>query len=135
MNNRSRKSFSLIALVLGVVLCVALGTWTAHAKETKSEEQETKKFGISRVVAEQLLEAYELLESEHYDDALAIVDGLAKRRKLQPPEIAQIHRFRAYIFVNKDQNELATVEFEKSLARLSMFGQLSFKISHGFVAN
>ena len=120
MNNRSRKSFSLIALVLGVGLCVALGTWTAHAKETKSEEQETKKFGISRVVAEQLLEAYELLESEHYDDALAIVDGLAKRRKLQPPEIAQIHRFRAYIFVNKDQNELAIVEFEKSLALNAM---------------
>lgn len=112
MNNRSRKSFPLIALVL----CIALGAGAVHAKEAKPEAQETKKVGVSRVVAEQLLAAYELLESERYDDALAIVDGLAKRRRLKPPEVAQIHRFRAYIFVNKNQNEQATVEFEKSLA-------------------
>lgn len=116
MSNRTRRISSLIAFVL----CVLLGGSTVHAKETKTKEQEAKKFGISRIVAEQLLEAYDLLESERYDDALAVVDKLAKRRRLQPPEIAQLHRFRAYIFVNKDQNENATVEFEKSLALNAM---------------
>jgi tetratricopeptide (TPR) repeat protein len=119
LNNRSRQSFALIAPALALALCVGLGASTVQAKEAKTEAQsaqETKKFGMGRIVAEKLLEAYDLLENERYDEALAIVDGLAKRRKLQPPEIAQIHRFRAYIFVNKDQNERATVEFEKSLA-------------------
>lgn len=116
LSNRTRRISSLIAFVL----CVLLGGSTVHAKETKTKEQEAKKFGISRIVAEQLLEAYDLLESERYDDALSVVDKLAKRRRLQPPETAQIHRFRAYIFVNKDQNENATVEFEKSLALEAM---------------
>jgi tetratricopeptide (TPR) repeat protein len=116
LSNRARRSWMLIACFL----CVFLGAAMAQAKDAKSEAQETKKFGISRVVAEKLLEAYDLLEGERYDDALAIVDALAKRRKLQPPEIAQLHRFRAYIYVNKGQNEKATGEFEKSLALQAM---------------
>lgn len=107
-------------MLIACLLSVFLGAATVQAKDTKSEAQETKKFGISRAVAEKLLEAYDLLEAERYDDALAIVDALAKRRKLQPPEIAQLHRFRAYIYVNKGQNEKATGEFEKSLALQAM---------------
>lgn len=84
--------------------------------QTAEETEAAKKYGMTHVVAEKLLEAYALLESERYDEALAVVDALAKRRKLKDPEIAQIHRFRAYIFVNKNENRRATEEFEKSLA-------------------
>ena len=61
--------------------------------------------------------ANELLAKDQYDEALAIVDALAERRKLGPAELAQIHRFRGYIFVNKEMTEQAAAEFEKSLAQ------------------
>ncbi len=111
-------------LVLTMALCPGLQASTAHSKESKqakSSEQETgkredKKYGISKAVAEKLLAAYELLEGDRYDEALEIVDELGRRRRLKPAELAQVHRFRAYIFVSKDQNEKAIEEFEKSLA-------------------
>lgn len=116
-SERIQKLFH-IARALAIVAAIALfGPPSVRAAESGAEEQEAaKKYGMTRIVAEKLLEAYELLEAERYDEALAVVDGLAKRRKLKDPEVAQIHRFRAYIFVNKNQNEKATAEFEKSLA-------------------
>ncbi len=116
VSNRIRRVLCALALAV----CTALSAAGAAARETDRERDEAKKFGISRPVAERLLEAYDLLEAEKFDQALEVVDALAKRRKLQPPEVAQIHRFRAYIYVNKGQNEQATGEFEKSLALNAM---------------
>jgi len=112
----------LVGLGLAVALgaSAAIGAAPAYASEGKSEQAESKKYGIGQVVAEKLLAAYDLLESEKYAEALEIVDALAERRRLKPPELAQIHRFRAYIFVSQDQNEKATGEFEKSLALHAM---------------
>jgi tetratricopeptide (TPR) repeat protein len=45
------------------------------------------------------------------------VDELAKRRRLGPAELAQIHRFRGYIFVNQGKLAPAAGEFERSLAQ------------------
>ena len=44
-------------------------------------------------------EANELLQADKFDEALVIIDELAGRRKLDPLEIAQIHRFRGYILL------------------------------------
>ena len=44
-------------------------------------------------------------ENDEFDEALAIVDELAKRRGLDPPDVAQIHRFRGYILVSKGNSE------------------------------
>ncbi len=79
--------------------------------------REEKRIGLDPRVAEKLLEANELLAKDQFDEALAIVDELAKRRKLGPAELAQIHRFRGYIYVNKGMTEQAAAEFEKSLAQ------------------
>ena len=111
-------------MVLVMALCPGLLASTAHSKESKESKasaqetgkQEDKKYGISKAVAEKLLAAYDLLEGDRYDEALEIVDDLGRRRRLKRPELAQLHRFRAYIFVSKDQNEKAIGEFEKSLA-------------------
>jgi len=115
--NRTRPL--VVAVLLGIAV-VATAVAPVRAKEAEADAPEAKKFGISRVVADDLLEAYALLEEEKVDEALAIVDELSERRRLKPPEQAQIHRFRAYIFVSKDQNEKATVEFERSLALQAM---------------
>ncbi|MGH7290083.1 MAG: tetratricopeptide repeat protein, partial [Myxococcota bacterium] len=77
----------------------------------------SKSTGISKPVAEKLLQAYELMQNDQFDASLAIVDGLAQRGRLKAPEIAQLHRFRGYIFVNKGMTEQAVTEFEKSLAQ------------------
>jgi tetratricopeptide (TPR) repeat protein len=116
MKPSRRLSFFVIALVFSLGL-VAVG---AGAKDKQVEQEDPQKYGIGKVVAERLLEAYALLEAERYDEAMGIVDALAKRRKLADPEIAQIHRFRGYIFVSQDQGEKAVAEFEKSLAMNAM---------------
>ena len=78
--------------------------------------------GLDRHVAEKLLLANERLAESRYDDALEIVDALAKRRRLGPPELAQIHRFRGYIHVNQGRSEQAAAEFEKALAQRALDG-------------
>jgi tetratricopeptide (TPR) repeat protein len=104
----------LLAVLLGFALLAA----SAVAAEPSGQdaEAERKRTGLNRRVAEKLVEAYELLQQDRFDESLAVVDEVAKRRKLGPPERAQIHRFRGYIFVNKGQFELATAEFETCLA-------------------
>ena len=106
----SSKILSMAALAL----CLILPTTAARA------DAKSKTTGISKPVAEKLLAAYELLQNDRYDESLALVDALAQRRRLKAPEIAQIHRFRGYIFVNKGMSEQAAQEFEKSLAQKAL---------------
>jgi len=98
-----------------VLLAFALGA--GAEQKQKDDADERKRIGLNRQVAEKLLEANEMLEKENYDAALALVDQAAKLRRLKAPELAQIHRFRGYIFVNKGKTEQAAAEFEKSLAQ------------------
>jgi tetratricopeptide (TPR) repeat protein len=108
----------LVASIFGALLALA-GAAAAEPdpKQEKKSAEEEKAIGLDRRVAEKLLAANEHLAEERYDAALTIVDDLAKRRKLGPAELAQIHRFRGYIFVNKGMMEPAAAEFQKSLAQ------------------
>jgi tetratricopeptide (TPR) repeat protein len=105
---------ALRAVAVSLVVGLALGAGSAAAERKKDDEKE-QGTGLGKVVAEKLLRANELLQDEKYDDALKIVDQLAKRRRLKPPEVAQIHRFRGYIYVNKGMTEQAAVELQTSL--------------------
>lgn len=67
-------------------------------------------------VAERLLMANRYLEDGAPDDALAVVDELARIRKLKPADRAQIHRFRGYILIAKNRTDDAGREFEAALA-------------------
>ncbi|MBK7948240.1 MAG: tetratricopeptide repeat protein [Deltaproteobacteria bacterium] len=119
MKRMDRLSLAGIAFALCFSLVAGLAG-IAVSKEKEKAEDSARKYGLGQVVAERLLDAYGLLEEEKYDEALAIIDGLAKRRRLKDPERAQIHRFRAYIHVSREQNDLAIAEFEKSLALHAM---------------
>lgn len=110
-SSRLQSVFRIAALAL---ICSMIAASTAIAGA------ERKSVGISKPVAEKLLAAYELLQSDEYDRSLAIVDDLAGRRRLSAPEVAQIHRFRGYIYVNKGMSERAAEEFEKSLAQQAL---------------
>ena len=105
----------IVSTLCCVLLVLAGGAWAASKGDKEKREERT--IGLDRLVAEKLLAANELLGEERYDEALAVVDQLAERRKHGPAELAQIHRFRGYIFVNKGMMEKAAGEFEKSLAQ------------------
>lgn len=124
MTRSSRLFLSGIAIALGFVVVsnagVAVSKEARSASKQAESEEPARKYGLGQVVAERLLEAYSLLEEEKYDEALAAIDALAKRRRLKDPERAQIHRFRAYIHVSREQNDEAIAEFEKSLALRAM---------------
>jgi tetratricopeptide (TPR) repeat protein len=109
-----RLSFALCAIALGLALLAA------NARAAEDTKATSKSTGISKPVAEKLMVAYELLQNDKFDESLAIVDDLAQRRRLKAAEIAQIHRFRGYIFVNKGMTEKAAAEFEKSLAEKAL---------------
>ncbi len=104
-------------MLLALVLVFTAGAAAVAAEPEKAADAKPKSVGLDRHVAEKLLAANELLAEDKPDGALAIVDALAKRRRLGPPELAQIHRFRGYIQLNKSNLELAAAEFEKSLAQ------------------
>lgn len=109
---------AIATLALGLA---SYATTAGAADENKKEtKKETKSTGMSKAVAEKLMAAYELMQNDKYDESLAVIDALAERRKLKPPEIAQIHRFRGYILVNKGMTEKAAAEFEKSLAQKAL---------------
>jgi tetratricopeptide (TPR) repeat protein len=88
---------------------------SASRKEKDGDEDAKKGSGINKHVAEALLDANERMEKDQYDEALAIVDKAAKRRKLKAPDLAQIHRFRGYIYVNMNKTEQGAAELQKSL--------------------
>lgn len=115
-----RSIFRIATLTLGVACVVAatLGSVAradaAAAKKAASAE-ERKRVGLTREIAEKLLEANEHLDKDEYDKALALVNEAADRRKLGPGDLAQIHRFRGYIYLNQGKNELAIEELRQSL--------------------
>jgi tetratricopeptide (TPR) repeat protein len=101
-----------------IVVMLLVGLLAAGAAGAADEKKEKEKtIGLDPRVAQKLLEANEHLGEDDFAGALLIVDELAQRRKLGPAELAQIHRFRGYIYVNQGKMEDAAAEFEKSLAQ------------------
>ena len=108
------RVFALLSCLAFVVAAADAG---AKREKKAGGEPAERAVGLNRQVAENLGKAIELFESDRFDEALAIVDELAKRRRLKPPDIAQIHRFRGYIYVSKGHSEAATEEFEQALVQ------------------
>lgn len=110
----TRRPPRLVAIALFCSLL--LPAFVAGASRKEKDDADAKKgTGISKQVADALLDANERMEKDQYDEALAIVDKVAKRRKLKAPDLAQIHRFRGYIYVNLNQTEQGAAELQKSL--------------------
>lgn len=111
MTRWNRFAFAFLALLLSLGVVAS----TAHAKKKEEDPDKSKKLGLSKQVSEKLTAAYELFDQGNADGALEVVDALVKRRKLKPPEMAHIHRFRGYIFADKGKYDKAVEEWEKSL--------------------
>ena len=118
-----KKTLRFALRALAMLACVAMTAPLARADADPSEEseadarQESRAFGLSPRVAEKLQRAMKHFEADEFDDALEIVDALGRRRGLEPPDVAQIHRFRGYILVSKGDSQGGAAEFEKALAQ------------------
>ena len=80
-------------------------------------DEHTRSVAVNPIVGERLLRANGYLEKSRFDDALSVVDELARMRKLKPVDLAQIHRFRGYILIAKNDPDSAAKEFEAALAQ------------------
>lgn len=96
----------------------ATGNDTAATETEQADEQERPAAAaVSPPIAERLLRANAYLEDNRLDDALAVVDEMARARKLKDVDRAQIHRFRGYILISMGKAEEAGREFEKALGQ------------------
>ncbi|HEX5065357.1 MAG TPA: tetratricopeptide repeat protein [Myxococcota bacterium] len=118
MTMARRASLALRRLALCACLALLFFAGAADAQSRKKEvdpKTQPQQGALSKRVGEKLSEANDLLQTDQYDAALKIIDELAGRRKLDPLEIAQIHRFRGYILLSKGETEKVPAEFQKSL--------------------
>ncbi|MBI5506205.1 MAG: tetratricopeptide repeat protein [Deltaproteobacteria bacterium] len=108
------------SLLLSLLLCLASSVGAqevASPGAPSGEVRARKSVALNPAIAERLLRANALLEKDHTDDALDVIDELAGLRRLGPADVAQIHRFRGYILVSKGDSATAAQEFETSLAQ------------------
>jgi tetratricopeptide (TPR) repeat protein len=103
---------SIMRRFAAVVAVAALVFAAADFSAAKDPAKKHKGAGISKLVADKLLAAYELLQNDKPDDAMKLVDQAAGARKLRPAEVAQIHRFRGYIYLDEGKSEKAAEEFQ-----------------------
>jgi tetratricopeptide (TPR) repeat protein len=113
----SLRRLGVVAAALAALL--AIGGRCAAASEPKKDPgaREHRNVTVSPQIGERLIKANDLLDDGKLDDALDLIDDTSKSRRLEPPDVAQLHRFRGYILVSKGMSEEAAAEFEKSLAQ------------------
>lgn len=87
------------------------------ATEATTSTGAPRQAALNPTVADRLLLANSYLEKNKLDDALSVVDELAGMRKLKPTDLAQIHRFRGYILLAKNDTDGGGREFEAALAQ------------------
>ena len=84
-------------------------------KPNGAKKKEEQTVGLNPHIARRLAKAVELFETDKLDEALAVVNELAGRRRLRAPDIAQIHRFRGFIYLAKGDSDTAAKELELAL--------------------
>jgi tetratricopeptide (TPR) repeat protein len=114
MKMQRRTSIVIVTLKSLLLVLVLL----ASGLDARADDAAASKpaAAVNPVVGERLLRANGYLENNRADDALDVVDELARMRKLKPVDLAQIHRFRGYILIAKGNTEGAGQEFEAALA-------------------
>ncbi len=111
----SRTTRCCVALLLLGLLATSAGAGAEERKHSQDVKKDQRGVTVTPQVAERLLVANNHLDKDEFDKALAVVDELMKRRRLEPPDFAQIYRFRGYILVSKGMTKEAAEAFQKSL--------------------
>jgi tetratricopeptide (TPR) repeat protein len=108
----------LIAVLLGFSLALGSGLHAlpaAAAKDKKEEKKKNKAPLISQKVYKLLTEAQELVNARKYSEALAILEKIKNRRRLNRTEKAQLWNFYAYIYFSQEKYRKAIDAYETLL--------------------
>lgn len=108
----SRKLRLLLCLLLVGGLAVVL---TDAASAKKKSRSSRKNFILSEQTGRKLLKVGEYAEQEKYEEALAVLDGLAKRRRLKAHDKAVVYQNRGMMQAALDRYSDATKSFEVAL--------------------
>jgi tetratricopeptide (TPR) repeat protein len=125
----------LICLLAAVGLLLSAGTATAAKKKKKRE----KSYVLTLPTAQKMMKVLEKAEEEDWDGALAILKGLAKKRKLKPHDKAVVYQNIGMMYAAKEDYASATPAFETALAQdalpASTALMLQYNLAQLYMAN
>lgn len=101
---------SLLLIAFPLVAVAAQGAEDRGKKRRRS-------YVVGEYAYKKLSEAHELLGEDRFDEAKSLIDELAKRKGLNPHEVALVWQTYGYIYSSKDQLARAADAFEKCLAQ------------------
>jgi lipopolysaccharide biosynthesis regulator YciM len=113
MASRRRRWISAVLLL---VLAMVVGPTGSFAAERKAKPKSRKVQALREFTFEKLSKAHELLAAEKYGDALAVLDEMQGRKRLNDHENALMWQTYAYVYSAQDRYSDAAASFEKCLA-------------------
>lgn len=113
LHPRSSHLGKLLCLIAALALVLSAGTATAAKKKKKRE----KSYVLTLPTAQKLMKVFDKVEEEDYDGALAILQGIAKKRKLKPHDKAVVYQNIGMMYAQKEDYASATPAFETALAQ------------------
>ncbi len=117
MRTAASVPFRTLVLVLSAVLVVGLAgaAWAQDGEDSERDDEEVPT--LDPRVAEDLLEAYELIQEEDYEGALERLDRLMNRRgdSMKPFDKASVLQVRGTAHINVEDNEGALQDFAAAL--------------------
>lgn len=107
----------LAAALLGICLAFApfYSAPATAARDKKEQEKKNKAPLISQKVYKLLTEAQERVNNKQYKEALAVLEKIKKRRRLNSTEKAQLWNFYAYIYFSQEKYRKAIDAYETLL--------------------
>jgi tetratricopeptide (TPR) repeat protein len=109
---------TLLAALIGVCMA-ALGP-TAVAQDDEQEARDNQKTrkaeALSKAVYEKLTEAQELADNQQFNQAIRVLDGLARDEGLSDYERANMLNFYGFIYYNQGNTAKAVESYERLLS-------------------
>lgn len=105
------------AILLGLFLVFGAVVSTASFAQDDGEEEEERTETLNPRIAKNLLEAYEALKEEKYDEGLAMLNALLEthREYMKPFDMASVLQIRGSALVNMDRYKEALRDFKRAL--------------------
>lgn len=124
----SKRFYLILALGLSVLLAVVahdlliryeiLGTVYAEPSATKQSERKTRKTpALRQNIYKVISEAQELSDAKEYEQALAVLQKLEKRSKLNAYEKAMISYLKGFSYYSQNEYKKSILEFDKIVGK------------------
>ncbi|WP_405238678.1 tetratricopeptide repeat protein [Lentisalinibacter orientalis] len=108
---------TLLAALVGVCMASLAPTAVAQDDQEARDNQKTRKAeALSKAVYEKLTEAQELADNQQFNQAIRVLDGLARDEGLSDYERANMLNFYGFIYYNQGNTAKAVESYERLLS-------------------